>query len=305
MNMDRRAFLKTTALAAVTTQTGRTFSMTPSEQAAWDKWKATAVPHPSGILTASPVLQCPAPTSMGVAFAVNRISAGFVEIADNPDMKCTRRIEPEGVPIMRTDDRVHQIRIRGLKPGTRYWYRVGAAELVHPIGYWTKQSEIVWSSIHSFTTPGENAPSHFAMMCDTHAEYGQMSRITAKYRSLGAPFVVWNGDVAHSKMDTREDLVRNFIEVPRNDGFAADTPILFNSGNHDFRGDYACRLDTVMMTRPKCERTAKYACLTRNFAMRVGDIALIGLDTGEDKPDRHPSFGGLARFSRYRELQAG
>ncbi len=304
MKIDRRAFLKATALAAVTTQAGRSLAMLPSEQAAWDKWAATAIARPNGILTSSPMLQCPTPTSMGVAFAVNALSTGIVEVADNPDMKDARRIEDDGFPIMRSDDRIHLIRICGLKAGNRYWYRVGAAALVHPIGYWTKRSEIVWSAIHSFTTPGENAPSHFAMMCDTHSRYDQMARMTAKYRSLGAPFVVWNGDVAHSKMDTREDLVKCFVELPENDGFAADTPIFFNSGNHDYRGDYAWKLDTVLLPRPKCERSAKFAALARNFAIRIGEIALIGLDTGEDKPDHHPSFGGLARFSRYRELQA-
>ena len=118
------------ALAAVATQTGRTLAMLPSEQAAWDKWAATAIARPNGILTSSPMLQCPTPTSMGVAFAVNALSTGIVEVADNPDMKDARRIEDDGFPIMRSDDRIHLIRICGLKAGNRYWYRVGAAALV-------------------------------------------------------------------------------------------------------------------------------------------------------------------------------
>lgn len=304
MKIDRRAFLKTSALAAMTAHAGKAVAMLPSEQAAWDKWKSTAIPRPEGILASSPMLQCPAPDSMGVAFSVTALSAGFAEVADNPEMKGSRRIEAEGVPIMPTDERVHLIRMTGLRPGTRYWYRVGAASLAHPIGYWTKQSEIVWSAVHSFTTPGESAPSHFAMMSDTHAEYGQMARMTAKYRGLGAPFVVWNGDVARSKMNDRNDLVRNFIELPENDGYASDAAIVFNSGNHDYRGDYAWKLDEVIMPRPSSERAGRFEHLMRNFAFRAGEIALIGLDTGEDKPDRHPSFGGLARFGRYRELQA-
>ena len=304
MTIDRRAFLRTSALAAVTAQAGRALAMLPDEQAAWDKWAGAAIPRPDGILTASPMLQRPAPNSMGVAFAVNALSAGFAEVADNPGMQDARRIEADGVPIATTDDRIHRIRIDGLKPGTRYWYRVGAASLAHPVGYWTKQSEIVWSATHSFVTAGETAPSHFAMMSDTHAEFAQMARMTAKYRSLGASFVVWNGDVARSKMDCREDLVKHFIELPKNDGYAADTPIVFNCGNHDYRGDYAWKLNEVMMPRPCSEHTGKYAHLARNFAFRAGEIALIGLDTGEDKPDHHPSFGGLARFRQYRELQA-
>jgi len=299
--IDRRAFLKTAALAAASTSAGA--AMLPDEQAAWDKWEGAPAPRAAGILSSSPVLQCPAPDSVGVAFSVSALSVGYAEVADNQSLEDARRFETGGFPVKQADGRIHQIRMTGLKPGTRYWYRVGASALVHPVGYWTKQSEIVWSAIHSFVTPGENAPSHFAMMCDTHAEFSQMSRITSKYRHLGAPFVVWNGDVARSKMDCREDLVRHFIELPENDGYAADAPIIFNPGNHDYRGDYATRLEEVFMARPSRERDAKYAALKRNFAFRIGEIALIGLDTGEDKPDNHPAFGGLARFRRYRELQ--
>ena len=39
------------------------------------------------------------------------------------------------------------------------------------------------------------------------------------------------------------------------------------------------------------------------FALRHGPLALIGLDTGEDKPDRHPAFAGLADFEDYRRAQ--
>ena len=43
--------------------------------------------------------------------------------------------------------------------------------------------------------------------------------------------------------------------------------------------------------------------LGRNFAVRQGDIAMIGLDTGEDKPDNHPANGGNAHFEEYRTMQ--
>ena len=36
---------------------------------------------------------------------------------------------------------------------------------------------------------------------------------------------------------------------------------------------------------------------------RVGPVALVGLDTGEDKPDHHPAWAGLAAFEPYRARQ--
>ncbi len=299
----RRTFLKGAAVlsAASVLKTGS--AMMPAEQAAYDKYNALVIPRPEGLLDGEPVLQVPAPDSMGVAFAVTALANGFAEVADNPEMSNPMRFMAEGMPLAGIDDRVLKVRMTGLKPGTKYWYRAGAAKLEHPIGYWTKPSEIVWSKVHSFMTPGENAPSHFGMMCDTHANFKQMARITKKYRELGVPLMVWNGDIPNSLTNKREDFVKHYLVPPENDGYAADTPIVLNRGNHDFRGTAANRLCEVMMTRLPSERSPRDIALDRNFAIRMGEIALIGLDTGEDKPDHHPANGGFSCFTPYRIAQ--
>ena len=304
MNIERRTFLKGSALVAAAGVLKPGKAMLPSEQAAYDKYNAMVIPHPKGLLDGAPVLQAPAPTSMGVAFAVTALANGFVEVADNPEMKNATRFMAEGLPLAGIDDRVLLVRLRNLKPGTRYWYRTGAAKLEHPVGYWTKPSEIVWHDVHSFTTPGENAPSHFGMMCDTHAQFQQMARITKKYRELGVPLVVWNGDIPTSLTNKREDFVKHYLVPPENAGYAADTAIVLNRGNHDYRGTAANRLGEVMMPRLPEERSMRDIALDRNFAFRMGEVALIGLDTGEDKPDHHPANGGFSRFTPYRQAQA-
>ena len=261
------------------------------------------MPRPDGILAGEPVLQIPSGDSMGVAFAVNGYANGYAEVSESPDMSSVVRFMAEGMPLAAVDDRVIRIRMTGLKPGTRYWYRVGAAKLVHPVGYWTKPSEIVWGSVHSFTTTGPGAPSHFGMMCDTHAAYPQMAKITKKYRELGIPLMVWNGDVPAGSHKTRDDLVRDFLLPPENEGYAADVAIALNRGNHDFRGRAALNLGDVMMPRAPQERLMRDINLDRNFAVRMGEVALIGLDTGEDKPDNHPANGGKSCFTKYRYAQ--
>lgn len=59
-----------------------------------------------------------------------------------------------------------------------------------------------------------------------------------------------------------------------------------------------------MMFREPTERSPKYAELGRNFVQRLGDICLIGLDTGEDKQDTNPKFAGIFKMRAYREKQA-
>ena len=306
MQIERRSFLKGSAILAAAGVIPQAKAMMPGEQAAHDKWHAAPVSRPEGLLDGEPVLQVPAPDSMGVAFAVTQMANGFAEVADNAEMKNATRFMAEGLPLAGIDDRVLQVRMTGLRPGTKYWYRVGASAFTHPIanGYWMKPSEIVWSAVHAFTTPGENAPSHFAMMSDTHAAFEQLALITKKYRALGVPLVVWNGDIPASLTNRKEDFVRHYLVPPHNAGYAADTAIVLNRGNHDFRGTAAPRLGEVMMTRSATERSPRDAALDRNFAIRMGEVALIGLDTGEDKPDFHPANGGISRFSLYRQMQA-
>ena len=303
VNLERRSFLKGTALLAAAGALKPGQAMMKSEQAAYDKYNAMSIPRPDGLLDGEPVLQVPAPDSMGVAFAVTALANGFAEVADNPDMKNASRFMAEGMPLAGIDDRVLRVRMTGLRPSTRYWYRAGAAKLEHPVGYWTKPSEIVWSAVHSFTTVGEGAPSHFGMMSDTHAKFGQMARITKKYRELGVPLIVWNGDIPSSLTNKREDFVKHYLVPPHNEGYAADTPIVLNRGNHDFRGTAANRLGEVMMPRLPTERSMRDIALDRNFAFRMGEVALIGLDTGEDKPDHHPANGGFSCFTPYRRAQ--
>ena len=259
---------------------------------------------PAGLIEGMPVLMSPAPESMGVVFAVTALAIGFAEVADNAAMKGATRfsVGKRGfLPCI--DDRVLQVRMEGLSPSTRYWYRVGAQRKEYGVGLHSQMPKIVWGAVHSFVTPGKDAPSRFGMMSDTHGNFGQMARITAKYRALGIPLIVWNGDIPLGMFNKKEELVELCIVPPQNAGYAAEVPIAVTRGNHDFRGAMATRLDEVLIPRPLSERSQRYAALERNFAFRMGEIAIIGLDTGEDKPDEHPA-NTLSEFTAYRRLQA-
>ena len=300
---NRREFISSGAALAVATAGNCAFAMVPSEQAAWDRYKASEQGRSEGVLGSAPFLQVPAPDSMGVVFAVNELANGFAEVADNPDMKGAVCHMAEGLPQAGVDDRVLQVRITGLKPATKYWYRVGAAGFTNPVGYWKRRKTIEWSPLYSFTTPGEMATSRFAVINDTHEKWDAFKLVTDKLAELAVPVIVWNGDLMSSLARTREDIVRAVLKPCVGEGFAASLPVLLNRGNHDFRGEASIHLERVMMTRLPTERNVRDWALTRNFAYRQGDIALIGLDTGEDKPDCHPAHGGIARFEAYRTAQ--
>ena len=58
-----------------------------------------------------------------------------------------------------------------------------------------------------------------------------------------------------------------------------------------------------MMFRQPEERLSCDWDLGRNFAVRCGEIAMIGLDTGEDKLDSRDVFAGLFNMEPYRVAQ--
>ena len=307
--MTRKDFLKgfgalAAGAAVVRTADGK-IVMRADEQEAHDRWAAWDAKAPAGLLDSDPFLQVPAANSMGVAFAVKAYATGFAEVADNPELRNAVRFETEGVPMAKIDPRVLQVRMTGLKPSTRYWYRVGAAALTHPVGYWTKPSPIVWSDVYSFTTCGAKSESRFGFISDTHAEWASFVLTVRKLHALKLPVTVWGGDIPPSMIQDEETAVQYLLKPPIDAKMlAVNSPTFFLDGNHDYRGEWnICNPHRVMLPRLEAERSERFRALTRNFAVRQGDIAMIGLETGEDKPDFHPANGGLTRFAKFRSLQ--
>jgi len=116
--------------------------------------------------------------------------------------------------------------------------------------------------------------------------------------------VVWNGDATNTTQD-KATAVEIFLRPPiPSADYAADVPVSFVSGNHDYRGSWISRREEVVLPRHPAELPAAEDGLKWNFAVRMGELAVIGMDTGEDKPDTHPKFFGLANFGPYRRAQA-
>ena len=256
------------------------------------------------LITSAPVLQNAAETTMGVAFAVSADASGWVEISRSPDMSDAKRVYSGALGMMEVNDKIAQILVRGLQPATRYWYRIGADRIDYRNGYRMKNlGSEVDEKVHSFTTLGAEVNGTFCIINDTHAQRAAINRVFATLARLKPSVVVWNGDVMN-RAENIDYAVREFLAPHKSHPeYAADTPFIFLNGNHDFRGRFARHLERVWMFRDPAERSGRFAELGRNFVQRLGDVALIGLDTGEDKPDDHPAFAGIFQMDRYRDLQ--
>ena len=256
------------------------------------------------LIVSPPVLQNAAETSMGVGFAVSDMANGYVDVSESPDMANARRVKCGGFRVTDMNDKIMLVRLTGLRPSTRYYYRIGADRISYKGGY---KMKIVGREAdprtYSFTTLGAGRSGHFCVINDTHAKFEPFGLCVDKIAELKPDCVVWNGDACNTQ-ETVDSLLPIFYTPPiaRVD-YAAETPYLFVPGNHDNRGLAARHLERAVMFRQPEERASRDWDLGRNFAVRCGDIALIGLDTGEDKLDGRDVFAGLFNMEPYRVAQ--
>lgn len=300
--MKRRNFLKTSAavLGASLLDTQEVMARMEDEVRETGTIKET----PSPLINSRPMLQNFAETSMGVAFSVSALANGFVIVGRENDLSDGRKVWCGGYRVMDMNDQVILVRLTGLQPSTTYYYRIGADRIHFGGGYDMKVMETVMDdAIYSFTTAGEKSPSHFCVINDTHAHWDAFDKITEKVLELQPECVVWNGDACNAE-DAVEEQKEIFLypRINRKD-YASQIPYMLTPGNHDGRGMANRHLERTWMYRQPEERSSRDWDLGRNFAVRLGDIALIGLDTAEDKQDSNPEFANLYNSHAYREAQ--
>ena len=256
------------------------------------------------LIDSEPVLQNYAETSMGIAFSVTDWANGYVIYGEKPDLSDGKKVWCGGYRVTDMDNEVIRVRLTDLKPNTLYYYKIGADRIEYKDGYHisiTGNEER--EHIYSFRTAGKLAVPHFCVINDTHASWKAFGPTIDKVMQLQPTCVIWNGDACNVE-ETITAQKRIFLkpEIERKD-YAANIPYIFCPGNHDNRGMANRHLERVWMYRQPEERKPRDWDLGRNFAVRMGDIALVGLDTAEDKVDTNPRFCNLFVSEPYRVAQ--
>ena len=303
--MKRREFLRNAAIVAATsglaTEVKAAESLLPAEE---ESKTGNEGKKAESLIDSEPVLQNYAATSMGIAFSVTDWANGYVIYGENPDLSDGKKVWCGGYRLTAMDNEVIQVRLVGLKPSTLYYYKIGADRIEYKDGYHIR---IIGNEekpqTYSFRTAGERAKSHFCVINDTHASWKAINPTINKIMELRPSCVIWNGDACNTEETVEaQKLIFFKPEIDRKD-FAATIPYLFCPGNHDSRGLANRHLERIWMYRQPEERKPRDWDLGRNFAVRMGDIALVGLDTGEDKLDTNPKFCNLFVSEPYRVAQ--
>ena len=249
-----------------------------------------ANPAEGHVFLANPYLQAPAPDSMTVRWITNKLCYSWVEYGEN-DLSMKAHSVADG--LVDAHNRINQVSLKDLKPGTKYQYRVLSKEIVDFKPYALKYGETISSGIHSFTTPQLNPSSvSWLIMNDIHDRPASISHLMTLKGSEDYDYVFYNGDIFDFQTD--EQQIINNLLIPSTNAFASSKPFLFVRGNHETRGKFCRELKHYFSNKDD----------KGYYSYQWGPVFKIVLDTGEDKPDDAPVYAGIVDFDSYRREQA-
>lgn len=283
--MNRNEFLRTAALGTIAAglASGQTLAQ-----------ESPATPtEPAFRLTSAPVLANVGDDGVTVIVGVSGPSAVAVSYGETAE-KLDQIAYGEHGGLNSFDDRVHKVRLTGLKPGTRYFYRVEAQAVKFHNAYKIERGEKVASEIGEFQTlDSQGERCRFVIWNDTHDRAETLAAVHTATEAFQPDFLVWNGDISND-ISREEQFTTLFLSPGKQLAHAAKHPLMLVRGNHDLRGAAARHLSRYSDT-PGGEPF---------YSFRQGPVAVIVLDTGEDKPDTHPVYAGLNDFRPFRARQA-
>lgn len=257
------------------------------------------------LFSSPPVVQQAGRHGFTVSIGVSRLCTGWVEWGVKADELVYSAVAAHA-GLVAAGDRCLMIPVvfgDSVPSGPAVFYRVVAQPLAYASAYDISRGDSVRTAVFKLTIPrADQARVTLAVVSDTHGSPQTMQTLAGRIEALGPDIVVWNGDVCN-QFDAKDDPVAILLRPGAagagglDKGWASARPLLYVPGNHDVRGSRARERPGILAPGPQPD-------LPYNTAIRLGPLAVIALDTGEDKPDRHPVFAGTAAYERHRERQA-
>ena len=187
---------------------------------------------------------------------------------------------------------LHKIRIDGLQPGQKYYYRVCSQEILLYQAYKKVFGNTAQSAFSEFTLPATDTDSFTAVVFnDLHQHTQTFRALCQQIKNVNYDFVVFNGDCVD--LGGRRIIKNSFISELTAGVCGGRIPTFFMRGNHEIRNAYSIGL------RDHYDYVGDRTYGSFNW----GDTRIVMLDCGEDKPDDHWVYYGLNDFTQLRNEQ--
>jgi endonuclease/exonuclease/phosphatase family metal-dependent hydrolase/Icc-related predicted phosphoesterase len=245
----------------------------------------------SGVMRTIPYLQNPGTNEMTVMWLTNVPARSWVEYGTDPDNMIRARAFLEGE--MMANNKINSIRLTGLEPGTKYFYRVVSQEITRYSSYYKEFGDTVMSDIKSFTTWSDDKKDFRVIVYnDLHSNMQIFNKLHTLVEDKPYDLVIFNGD-CFDDVEKENDILGR-LQTYNSRIKSDEVPSIYIRGNHETRGEYSLYLWDYLGRMGGRSYSA--------FSM--GDTRFVLLDCGEDKPDEHWVYYDMNDFTRHRLDQA-
>ena len=241
-------------------------------------------------VTLQPYLQNPAPDGVTIMWCTAEPCYSRVEYGtDTVNLKTARDVQ-HGIVV--ANNTANKIRIAGLQPGRKYYYRICSEKIESFGGYKKTFGATYRSPFYTFTTL-EDASENFTAIIfnDIHSKLPVFAQLAERLKDIQYDFAVFNGDCFQDPSSESNELniLSTFIDKMN----GAEKPLYFLRGNHETRGAFALGWPSLF----DWDGGRPY------FAFSFGDTRFVLLDNGEDKVDSSPEYSGLIDFEEFRKQE--
>lgn len=242
------------------------------------------------IFRTKPYLQNPVGNGITVMWETTVPAYCWVEYGtDTTQLKRARTIVDGQVVC---NNKLHKVRIDGLQPGQKYYYRVYSQEILLYQAYKKIFGNTAQSAFSEFTLPATDTDSFTAIVFnDLHQHTKTFRALCKQIQNIDYDFVVFNGDCVDDPVDHEQatTFISELTEGVRGDRI----PTFFMRGNHEIRNAYSIGL------RDHYDYVGNKTYGSFNW----GDTRIVMLDCGEDKLDSLWVYYDLNDFTQLRNEQ--
>lgn len=252
-------------------------------------------------ITHAPYLQNLGENEVTIVWTVNKPSIGWVELAPDDGTHFYHTERPKVFNAkngIKQTSYVHAVHLKGLKPGTRYRYRVYSQEVLSHVGWKVIYGNVEATNVYGkqplvFQTSDHGKQTvNFAMVNDIHGKSDVLEKLVSHCDLKTTDMFLFNGDMV-SFFNNENEIFEGFMDKAT-ELFASELPMYYIRGNHETRGAFATAFQNYFSPRQE----------HLYYMFRQGPVCFVILDSGEDKPDSDLEYAGITVYDQYRTEQA-
>ena len=191
----------------------------------------------------SPILQTPEADGITISWLSSGPAVAWVEYGTH---ELTEKEFAYKSGMIMANNHIHHIKLRGLKAGKEYKYRVFCKAIERYNFAIPVFGETIQSEVSSFQLPDKAAKKvSITVMNDIHNRGAITIPALMQIADKNPDYVFFNGDMFDAILN-EEQLIEGLIN-PISTAFGTHTPALFSKGNHEVRGGMARSWDDYFL----------------------------------------------------------